>query len=738
MARRIEDEPDERWLIKRIQATVRSGLNSEDGEVTDVRQDVFDMYMGEPLGNERDGYSQIVTREVLQAVEWALPALMRVFLGGVKAVQFRASGPQDVEQAKHETDVVNYWFFDGNVNQTGFIILYVFLKDLLLSPNAYLRVEPSEEEERDSFLVTQATAPQLDQYEADGAQVRVERETTVSDPETGEEIPVYDARITTVKMVKRVEVEALPPDSVIIDHGHHQLNLDRAKAVIVRDTDKTFSDILEMGYDVTYDELGPSEDDDAWNDEATNRLFYSDEEPETEGGDSYDLEADQPVIVHTCYMRLDWDGDGISELRRVVMAGCKILENEEWDIQTVVAGSALPVPHKHIGMGYGELVTDLQKLHTTLIRQLLDNIYGQNIQRKYINEAALLSDGSTMDALLDHTQEHILVRGDPSSAIVPEQITPIVAEIVQAIEAMKETPQLRTGVAPQLSLDPSVLEKSTMGAFVGALDQASQRLELLARLVAETVLKPTFLKIHHTLRTHFDEPQDVEIGGKWVQTDPRTWRKRSSMTCNVGLGFNNRQMMLMLLKELLMMQREALPMGLADAKKIYATLDVLIEQSNMGHVSTYFNDPNEPGFQPPPPQKDPAMVQAEANAAALQAESKRKDRELEHKIATDKEAAEQKATDAMNTFLGLKDKDALTTAQVAKIRAEITALNRDPKKQGDEAEDSADDEFARAAGLVGDTASDREADRAAKTATKKSADKPKPADKPADMPQAQA
>jgi len=723
-------DKDDAWLVKRIQAVVRSGINSDDGEVTDARQDAYDAYMGEPYGNERDGYSKIVTREVLQAVEWALPALMRVFLGGVKAVEFRPSGPQDVAQAQHETEAVNYWFFDGNPEASGFMVLYEFLKDLLMNPNAYLSVTAAEEEVRDTQRLADLTDIALDALEAQGLGYEVDKKRKQVDPETGEKITLYDITRTEVKKTKRVVVETLAGDKVIVDDGHHKLSLERCKAVIVRE-EMTLSDVREMGYDLDVDDIKPS-DDDVWNDEETNRLFYSDEDEE-DNDDSYDLDADKKVVVHTAYMRVDWDGDGISELRRIIMAGCYICDNEEWDEHAVVACSAMPVPHRHVGMGYAELVMDLQQLMTTLTRQLLDNIYGQNVQRRYVNEAALLSDGTTMDALLDGTAEVILFRGDPSTAVVPETITPIVAEITGAMEALKELPQIRTGVAPQLSLDPSVLEKSTMGAFVGALDQASQRLELLARLVAETGLKPAMLKIHAVMREHFDEPQQVELSpGQFVTVDPRTWKKRSSMNVNVGLGFNNKQMMLMLLEKLMMMQREAMAIGLADEKKIYESLKKFIEQANLGHAGTYFNDPNAPGFQKPPPPQDPAMILAQAQSEALKREADRKDAETKATIAEKEEEKEANAAKLLNEFLGLKGKDALTTAQIAKMMAEITHLNMDKNAQEGPAEDSSADEFARAGGLVGDTAGDREADRAAKGPAKKAAGKPaggKPAPK---------
>jgi hypothetical protein len=173
------------------------------------------------------------------------------------------------------------------------------------------------------------------------------------------------------------------------------------------------------------------------------------------------------------------------------------------------------------------------------------------------------------------------------------------------------------------------------------------------------------------------------------------------MRCNVGLGYNNKQAMLILLKELLVIQRESLQIGLADAKKIFATLDMHIEQANLGSTDLFFNDPNDPAFKPPQPQPSPQDQVYMAQATALQAETKRKDRELEIKKAEADEAAEAKAADMINAFLAVAGKPALTQAEIAKMLAEITHLNRDKNAQDGPAEDSSGDEMDAAGELLG-------------------------------------
>ncbi|MFA7333796.1 MAG: hypothetical protein WC130_05810 [Kiritimatiellia bacterium] len=668
--------------------------------MTNVRQSMFSRYMGEQYGNEREGYSKFVTREVLQAVEWALPSLLRVFTGGVRPVDFKPVSAMDVDQARHETDVVARVFYDGKDDMSGFLLLYIVLKDILLYPNAYVKVDVVERRESEVKSFEGVTDAQIDQLEDEFPDADVDVDAEYAPGILGEK--TFDVTVRFDKPVSRVEISPIPPDQCIIDHNHHSLDVDNANFSCIR-MRKSRSELLDMGYAKSdLEDLSP-DDRETWNDEAVTRHFYVDELPDGTD-DTYDLEADEVFWVHECYMQMDYEETGKNSLRRIVMAGCQILENEPADYNPIVASSAIHVTHKHIGMGYAEIVADLQELMTTLTRQLLDNIYKQNVSRKYVNEQALLSDNSTLDQLLDGRSEVVMFRGPPQNAIMHEVSTPIVAEIASVIDAFREAPQMRTGVAPQLSLDPSVLEKATMGAFMGALEQASQRLELLARLFAETTLKKIFQKVHYLQRTYFNEPREVEIGGKWVQTDPSRWRKRSNMDVNVGLGFNNKQAMLGLLQTLLMIQKEALSGGLTDDGRIYATLSKLVEQADLGHGASYFIDPASPEFKKPPPPEDPAIILAKAQAASLEAESKRKDVELRAKLTQEKEDNEFRAAELTQKLMNYKQKERDLISQIALRDAQITELNTRAtgETHGDmPAQSSSADEFERAEASVG-------------------------------------
>jgi len=696
---------DDKYLVRRIQRYVSEAINSEDGDVTNVRQAMFDRYYGELYGTARDGYSKYVSREVFEAIEWGLPALIRVFMGGKKAVEFRASGAADVKQAEHETDVVNYWFYDGNEDTSGFMILYSWLKDVLMYPNGYVAVAMTEDDDTDTQVFAYITQDIADAIQAQIGEVDDTAEFELTECEKTRhqsDIQLYDLHVMTTSVRRRIEVTPISPDHVLVEHGYTNLDVDKANFVCIR-MKKSRSDLIKEGYDEDeLEDVGPT-DDDTWNDEEVNRLFYEDESPDDDDEDS-SLPADELFWVHECYIRIDLDDDNISELRKVVMVGTKVLEKDEIDYQPIVSATAILMPHKHIGMSYAEAVADLQELMSTLTRQMLDNIYKQNVRRKYVNSKWLLSDNSTMDALLDAESEVVVGRGVPQEGVMPEQVQSILGDMVPAIQHVNDRVPKRTGVAPEITLDPEVLKDSTLGAFVGAMDQASQRLELLARLLAETGLKKVMQKIHYLLRTYFTDKDEVEINGNFVPTNPSTWKKRSNMKVNVGLGFNNKQAMITLAMSLLQVQREAMAAGLADQKVIHNTFKQLIDAMNMGHVDSYFIDPNQPGWKPPEPQKDPAMISAEAQAQSLAADAKRRDAELAHKIEMEKreqarkdEEQTMKLTDQLNSIDEMAQKYLKLQKDLALADAQITELNHRASFHSQQAaESSSEDEFKRA------------------------------------------
>src|SRR3954454_3573302 len=97
-----------------------------------------------------EGRSSAVSTDVADTIEGLMPTLMDIFCGGDEVVRFDPVGPEDVKAAEQETDFVNHVFMQKN---PGFLILYTFIKDALLSKTGIVKIwtEEREDERRETY-----------------------------------------------------------------------------------------------------------------------------------------------------------------------------------------------------------------------------------------------------------------------------------------------------------------------------------------------------------------------------------------------------------------------------------------------------------------------------------------------------------------------------------------------------------------------------------------------------------
>ena len=107
------------------------------GELVARRKKSLEYYLGEPLGNEQEGRSQVVSNDVLDTVESLMPSLMRIFTSGDNVFNCEGMGPEDEEMARQCSDYLNYIFYKEN---DGFLSLYTAFKDALIQKNGILKV----------------------------------------------------------------------------------------------------------------------------------------------------------------------------------------------------------------------------------------------------------------------------------------------------------------------------------------------------------------------------------------------------------------------------------------------------------------------------------------------------------------------------------------------------------------------------------------------------------------------
>ena len=667
MARRVQQR---RMTLDDLRAHIdrrlAQALNREDGTLSQHRRELFNRYQGLPYGAhgpaaEREGYSSFRTREVMEAVEWALPSILDVFMASDRIVEFTAISAEDEEQAAQETDIVNHKILRANAGD-GFLEIANFVKDALLHPTAYFKVYVDESERVEVHEVDNISEAALAEILRDDT-LTIEEQTSrieevptpphliaVGYPPTAP-VEIFGLKIREVTTDYTLQIRGVPGEEVLIGSDLTSTNMDDAEFIAHKQR-RSHSDLLKEGYDA--DTLADIRAGGhmSWSGEHANRMFYEDESvmDTFTNGEGAGL-AERMYTVHEVYLQVDYDGDGKKEMRRVLMVGDTIFDNEEVNYQPFIAMSSLLNPHKHVGLSVAELVMDIQMLLTTLVRQLLDSVYQQNVGKMALNERAMLSDGSTLEAIANTQSRFVPVKGDPKMAVHPIVPPNIIRDLVPVIQDARSMAALRTGIAPENDVDPAVLQHAKTGAFMKAAEKANERLALIIRIMAETGFKPICRKVHKLLRMHPSLAETVKLRGEWVPVNPNDWAERTDMTVNVGLGYNTQEQTLHALTTLFSMQVDKLmPMGLAGPPQVYAVIDKFVRTLGIGATTQYVLDPATPGWRAPQPPPDPAMISAQAHMQSVQidghvrqAEVLQKQEESQGKLAVERFRAQTEA-----------------------------------------------------------------------------------------------
>ncbi len=633
MSRMTESE-----LKSILSAEIADALGHVGGELSEQRRKALDYYLGRPFGNEMEGRSQVVSTDVADTVEWILPALLKIFTAGDEVVRFEPTGPEDEEVAKQATEYVNWIFSRDN---PGFLILYTLFKDALLQKNGIAKVWWEEREEAARETYRRKTFEEMQILLADPEVEPLEHSTyearTIVAGKEGlpEETTAtyHDLVLKRRKTEGAVRIAPVPPEEFLISPRARSIEEACFVAHRVR---RTVSELIEMGYDRTLVEGLGGEDEAEPSAERHARFDGDASEHATDAN-----KAMREVWITECYVKTDWDGDGIAERRKVTVAGSghEILDNEAFEGVPFISVTPIIMPHRFFGLSVADLVMDLQLVKSTILRQILDNLYLSN------NGRHVISDQVNLDDMLTARPGGIvrLKNGAmPAQGHVLPLDTPLVAAqafpMLEYIDGIREN---RTGVTRyNQGLDADALNKTATG--IGQImSAAQQRIELIARIFAETGVRELFRKILEYVGKHQEAPRIVRLRNHWVPMDPRQWNTQMDVSINVGLGTGNKDQMLGHLKTLLGLQVEAIRFQggaegpLVTPANVYHTLQKLVENAGLKSVEAYFTDPTQHQGAPPmpmPPEPDPTLLavqhRIEIDQARLQLEREKAEAEM--------------------------------------------------------------------------------------------------------------
>lgn len=622
-----------------VRNEIEQALGHYDTEYSQDRIDAMDYYLGEPFGNEQPDRSQVVSTEVSDTIEHIMPSLMRIFTQSEEYVRFAPHGPEDVAVAEQASDYCNWVINNDN---RGFEIMHNWFKDALILKNGVVKFYWDEKTDIETEEYADLNDEELTIILADPEVEIVEQdERTIGEDMVtpdGMVIPapvLYDIKVKRTKTDGKVCIENVPPEEFLITS--RAKSLEDADFVAHRSS-MSVSDLVQMGYSRDEIEKYAGVSDVETSEERTSRF------EDLEGGAPYDSldPTMRDVLVTECYIRSDYDGDGVAEFRRVLTVGngYHVLENEECDQIPFAILSPILMPHRAIGRSVAELVMDVQLIKSTLMRQLLDNIYNTNNARVVAVEGQV-----NLDDLLTNRPGGI-VRTRTAGAVQPLQVPEVSSSVFPALNYMDSVREQRTGISKQsMGLDADALQSTTATA-VAAMQAASQgKIEMIARVFAETGVRALFRGILHLVTKYQNKEKIIRLRNNFVTMDPRQWDNMYDVQINVGLGTGQREQQLATLFQIAAKQEGIMAtMGpnnpIVTPIQYRNTLSKIAELSGFKDASEFFQDPrNAP---PPPPQEQGPNPQMQMEMAKAENELalKREKMQLELQFEREKMAAE--------------------------------------------------------------------------------------------------
>ena len=632
-----------------LDAEIDNSLGFIETETTDARRKALEYYNREPYGNEVEGRSSIVTGEVAEVVDGALPQLLRIFTSSDEMVRFEPKNAGDEEKAKQATEYIN-WVL--NHDNQGTILFHNWFKDALLQKNGIVKVYWDDQtdvtKEKYEGLNEEELTMLLADPEVEVVSQDMEELVPASqDPVTGMPVPPvfsYSVKLKRTKKTGKVIVENVPPEEFLISKKARTI----ADAPFVAHRKlSTRSELVAMGFDKTLVDALPSYSDLTYSEERIARYDRGEMPDEVSSLDH----TMQDVEVMECYIKVDFDGDGIAELRKVTYAGKDILDNEEVDFVPFCSICPIPMPHKFFGQSLADRATDLQLIKSTVTRQILDNMYMVNSPRMAAVEGQV-----NLDDLLTVTANGV-IRVKNAGALNPVVVPPTAAQSFPLLQYLDQVQAKRTGINEMSQgLDANILQNTTATAVAMVQNAAAGKVEMIARIFAETGIKDLFEKMLQLLCKYQDKARIIRLRGRYVSIDPREWENGFDLSINVGLGTGDKQQQMAMIAAVMQKQEQILQTQgynnpLVTITQYRQTLGRFIEAAGFKDSQEFFKEiPPEleqQMAQPQQPQPDPAvqayMAQAQAQMQIDQAKAQQEMQLAQQKAQSDMELQMAKA-----------------------------------------------------------------------------------------------
>ncbi len=619
---------DEDQLLKAIQDELSYADTSEfEGQVVDA----IDYYNGDlpaPPGDDEGGppveYADYVSREVQNAIEATIAEIMPGFYGD-QPVTFVPLGPHDEGQAMAETRVVNHVVMTTN---RGYMSLQRAFKDALLAGSGFTKAYWSDKREISLRRIPNVPVESLATLLESG-QVKA---GTANDDGT------YTVDIAEER-IGGPTVEWLPSEQVIVNPDHNDVSLDTARFVC-HARNVTASDIVAFGLPKELvDELAGDPDVDF----VTSGLNYN---IDTISGD----DSTRPIAIRECYYRVDMDGDGIAELRRIITAGGadgtdRIISEEPWPEQPIAHGVAYFNPRGWRGLSLTDRLKGVQDYKSDLMRQIMDAGWRNLNQRLLVLERMV-----NMDDLMG-SRRGGTIRVKDINAIQDLPNVQVAHQSFQLLEVMNQSRRESGGgaidTAPQ-SQEIGVDSAHGLERIMSAIEQTGA---MAAKNLAETLVASIYIKVHALLRRHWPGIIQARNGGTWIEQVPHNWVGRDCAEVTVGLSTGTRLRQAGNIAQIIQQQDSDAAKGLdgilVDANRMYAARVDFSRLVGVNYPDKYWIDPQS--------EESKAAAENKAKMAAEQSKAAQAEQEAQRNLLLQIETIKANTTKESNELKAQMD-----------------------------------------------------------------------------------
>lgn len=604
-----------------------------------------DYYRGKPLGDEEPGRSHLVMTTVRDTVRATLPSLLRVFTAVENPVEFIPTvsdneqlGELHAELARQATSYAHWSLFVAN---RGWIVLHDAILNALTRKVGWIRWRwgarrANRVEDCDRLLAPQLSALLAEpgitaQRIAKRPMLPSEQRAIAATPEgaayfqAGGPQILYSARVTRSAARSWPIVESVEPECVWVVADADQPSNARA---IFHVRELPASELIAEGLPAsevmraaTEETLSPRRRRERV---ARDPISGTAIRPSMPGSDR-SMRLVRYIEGWCC---MDTDGDGIAELIHTHAVGTspKLLRWDRTDEVPLSAMTPYREPGRIIGYSQADMVMDLQRTETRVMRATLDALSQSLFPRTVVQVGAANLEDTRQTAIGS------IIRVTQQGAVT-ELAKPFVGDkalgVLQQLEAIREG---RTGITrTSQGLTAESLQSTTPLAVDAQTGAAMDRLDMIARTLAETGLVPLYLGLLRLMAKHQDRPNVLSIRGKWVNVDPRALSVMWDCQCNIG-GKGTPAERLAMLNAIATKQEQilapAVQQGMLDTPIVGLpnyrnTLARMCEVAGISDVVSYFKE-LPPGWQPPPapapkPTPDEVLANVEQQKLAAQA-----------------------------------------------------------------------------------------------------------------------